>query len=111
MSNEHIPTELQENFDQLRSEFTDENVQQILDEIRQEAAAFDMNAIPLAKAALAELVSKDALEIYRRDFVVRRARRITEVTQHRIAGNVHLSCCIDTHAHMRQWTTDGSGTT
>ncbi|MBB1073726.1 hypothetical protein HUU62_04790 [Rhodoferax sp. 4810] len=67
MSNEHIPTELQEDFDQLKSEFTDENIQQILHEIQQEAAAFDMNAIALAKAALAELVSKEALEIYRRN--------------------------------------------
>ena len=46
-----------------------------------------------------------------RDFVVRRARRIAEVTKHGVAGDVHLPGGIDTHAHMRQWTADGTGAT
>ena len=83
-----------------------------LDPLRRHVAAkAGDEPITHATVQLQVAIRIEHAQVAGRDFVVRRARRITEVTQHGIAGNVHLPCCIDTHAHMRQGTTDGSGTT
>lgn len=67
MNNERIPTELREDFEVGPPQLSDEDVEQLLDEVRQEADAFDTGAVAIASRALKELVSKDSLQIYCRN--------------------------------------------
>ena len=83
-----------------------------LDPFRRHVAA-EAGDEPIADATvqLQVAVGIEHAKVAGRDFVERRARRITEVAEHRVAGDVHLPCGIDTHAHVRQRTADGAGAT